>query len=162
MEKQFCARCGTEQLPPDKFCRKCGAPLKGAKIELSSRPKPAKTSRGISTTLALLAVGGILLLLIGGVILNNTGQLAHNATQNIAEPVDSHGAQGVPYPEVPRISLEDAKAKFEGKTALFVDVRTEGEFDAWHIPDAKLFSLADLSVRYQELPRDREVLTYCT
>lgn len=75
---------------------------------------------------------------------------------------DSHDEEGVPYPEVPRIPLAEAKARYDAGTALFVDVRSQGEYETAHIRNAISLPLANLDARYQELPRDAEIITYCT
>lgn len=66
----------------------------------------------------------------------------------------------VSYPEVPRISLAEAKARYDAGTALFVDVRAQEEYDTAHIPNAISLPLADLEARYQELSQDAEIITY--
>jgi 3-mercaptopyruvate sulfurtransferase SseA len=74
-------------------------------------------------------------------------------------PPDSHDAQGLPYPQVPHIPLAEAKARYDAGTALFVDVRSRGEYETTHIPDATWLPLTDLDTRYQELPREAEIIT---
>jgi len=66
----------------------------------------------------------------------------------------------IPYPEVPRISASEAKARYDTGTTLFVDVRAQEEYDTAHIPNAILLPMADLEARYQELPQDAEIITY--
>jgi len=103
-------------------------------------------------------VGGALLLLVGVVFVLNQGRSGSTA----ATLSDSHDEQGIPYPEVPRISLAETRARYDAGTALFMDVRSQGEYDTAHIPDAISLPLANLDARYQELPRDAEIITYCT
>ena len=73
-----------------------------------------------------------------------------------------HGTGEIPYPEMPRISVTEARSRYDAGTALFVDVRTEEEYEMAHISDAILLPLADLEARYRELPRDVEIFTYRT
>jgi peroxiredoxin family protein/rhodanese-related sulfurtransferase/TusA-related sulfurtransferase len=42
-----------------------------------------------------------------------------------------------------------------------LDVRTQAEFDAWHIPGARLLPLGALRASLGELDRDRPVFVYC-
>lgn len=158
MEKQFCVQCGTKLIQEDKFCPRCGAPVRGAAVQSRSRSKEAKARRWILTPRAWVIIGGILFILVGALVIYN----ADRSLYNVSEPSDSHDAQGIPYPEVPRISLAEAKARYDARTALFVDVRSQGEYDTAHIPNAKLLPLADLQTRYRELPTNQEILTYCT
>jgi NADPH-dependent 2,4-dienoyl-CoA reductase/sulfur reductase-like enzyme/rhodanese-related sulfurtransferase len=42
-----------------------------------------------------------------------------------------------------------------------LDVRTQAEYDAWHIPGAVLIPYTELRQRLDEVPRDKPVYTYC-
>jgi NADPH-dependent 2,4-dienoyl-CoA reductase/sulfur reductase-like enzyme/rhodanese-related sulfurtransferase len=42
-----------------------------------------------------------------------------------------------------------------------LDVRTQAEYDAWHIPGAVLLPYTELRQRLDEVPRDKPVYTYC-
>jgi NADPH-dependent 2,4-dienoyl-CoA reductase/sulfur reductase-like enzyme/rhodanese-related sulfurtransferase len=42
-----------------------------------------------------------------------------------------------------------------------LDVRTQVEYDAWHIPQAILIPYTELRQRLDEVPRDKPVYTYC-
>jgi rhodanese-related sulfurtransferase len=44
---------------------------------------------------------------------------------------------------------------------VVLDVRPVEEFDAGHIPGARSIPIADLELRIQELPQDREIIAYC-
>jgi hypothetical protein len=51
-----------------------------------------------------------------------------------------------------------------GHSVAIVDLRGKGEVDeiGAKIPGALWFSLADLETRHQEIPRDREIILYCS
>ncbi|MCL5256326.1 MAG: rhodanese-like domain-containing protein [Chloroflexi bacterium] len=69
--------------------------------------------------------------------------------------------QGSPsLDDAPRIGLSEAEAKFEMKTAVFVDVRTSEEFERSHIPGAISMPLREFGRRAGELPRDRSIIFY--
>jgi NADPH-dependent 2,4-dienoyl-CoA reductase/sulfur reductase-like enzyme/rhodanese-related sulfurtransferase len=51
--------------------------------------------------------------------------------------------------------------ELEKTTAILVDVRSEAEFAAGHIPNAQNFPLETLRVRYHDLPDDREIWLIC-
>ena len=42
-----------------------------------------------------------------------------------------------------------------------LDVRTQAEYDHWHIPEAVLLPYTELRQRVDDVPRDRPVYTYC-
>lgn len=66
------------------------------------------------------------------------------------------------YSNVPRISLEELKQKFDaGAEMVILDVRSKEEFDQGHIPGAISIPWEEIKDRYTELPRDKEIVTYC-
>ena len=64
-----------------------------------------------------------------------------------------------------RITPEELKSRMDGGEPLMVvDLRHPRDFEAQPItiPGALRLSSADLAVRHVEIPRDREVILYCT
>lgn len=68
----------------------------------------------------------------------------------------------LPYPEIARVSLADAKAAFDQNSAIFLDVRAKDSFDARHIRGATSIPLDQLSSRMNELDKNAWIITYCT
>lgn len=100
------------------------------------------------------AIGGGLLLIIAIVLL---------ATQNAPVPstaVPAHEEET--YPEISRVSLEDAKAALDAGTAIFVDVRGAEAYQASHIAGAVNIPLGELDSRLDELEKAQWIITYCT
>jgi rhodanese-related sulfurtransferase len=64
--------------------------------------------------------------------------------------------------QVPRVSLEDAKAAFDVKAAVFLDVRDSSSYASGHIPGAVLIPISDLPTRMGELDRKSWIIPYCT
>ena len=64
---------------------------------------------------------------------------------------------------VPRINLEQVKEKLDaGADIVIVDVRSKEDFDAGHISGAVSIPWQqEMEARYTELPRDKEIITYC-
>ena len=66
---------------------------------------------------------------------------------------------------VPRISVQELKVKMDkGEDVVIVDVRAGREYD-----DSKIkikgsirIPIVQLEARRNELPRDKEIITYCT
>ena len=107
----------------------------------------------------LLLAGGGLLLIVAAVMLgmqNGTSQ----ATPS--EPAVSSGQEEETYPEIERVSLEDAKAAFDAGTAVFVDVRGVDAYNLSHIPGSLSIPLAELKSRLGELDPNQWIITYCT
>lgn len=64
--------------------------------------------------------------------------------------------------DVPRISPEQLKEKLDaGADIVIVDVRRKEDFDEGHIPGAVSIPWEEIEARYTELPRDKEIITYC-
>jgi 3-mercaptopyruvate sulfurtransferase SseA len=68
----------------------------------------------------------------------------------------------IPFPEVPRVRLEDAKAAQNLQTAVFVDVRGKEFFDSGHISGALSIPEEELPEKLSELNKDDWIITYCT
>jgi membrane protein DedA with SNARE-associated domain len=66
---------------------------------------------------------------------------------------------------IARISPEDLKARLDdGEDLMIVDVRDRIDFAAEPsiIPGALHLSIEDLEARHREIPRDRDIVLYCT
>lgn len=75
---------------------------------------------------------------------------------------DVHDEDGIPYPDVQRITVADARARYDAGQATFVDVRDTEAYAAAHIPESLLLPLAELEAGIHSLSRDAEIITYCT
>lgn len=75
-----------------------------------------------------------------------------------------HAAMNLIADKPSRISvvrLEEMQKKIKDKSALIVDVRPEEEFRNIHLPGAISIPLSTLEKRLDEIPRDKEIITYC-
>ena len=79
-------------------------------------------------------------------------EMANPAPQMSAEPS---------LESAKRISLENAVKLVKQRKAVWVDVRTKESFDAGHIKGALSIPLSELPGRLGELPRNKEIITYC-
>jgi 3-mercaptopyruvate sulfurtransferase SseA len=107
----------------------------------------------------LILAGGGLLLIVAAVMLG-----MQNGTRQAtpSEPVVSSGHEEETYPEIERVSLEDAKAALDAGTAVFVDVRGVDAYNLSHIPGSLSIPLAELESRLGELDPNQWIITYCT
>ena len=66
--------------------------------------------------------------------------------------------------EVPRLSLEEAKAALDSGAAILVDVRSPDAFAASHAVGAISVPLGEIERNISGLPLDRDewIITYCT
>jgi 3-mercaptopyruvate sulfurtransferase SseA len=79
-----------------------------------------------------------------------------------AAPVAPTPAANIPYPEVPRIPVEEARDRWESGNVVIVDVRSRAEFEQAHIPSAVHIPVAEIDSRSGELPSGVAIITYCT
>ena len=114
---------------------------------------PSQPEKQQRTALFLILAGGILLILAAlALIFQNTG----------SEPGAGLIDEDLPYPEVARISVDDAKSRIDSGAAIVLDVRSVANFEAAHIAGSISMPAADVQLRMGELPRDQQILTYCT
>ena len=74
----------------------------------------------------------------------------------------AQNAHDLPYPEIARISADEAHIRLMQGEAVLVDVRDRDSYTNMHIPGALWIPLDEVEVRMGELPRDAEIITYCT
>ena len=67
---------------------------------------------------------------------------------------------GLKHPEVSDYTPEQAQRAVEDG-ALLIDVREQHEWNAGHMPGAKLIPMGEIPRRLAELPRDREIIFTC-
>jgi 3-mercaptopyruvate sulfurtransferase SseA len=116
--------------------------------------KLKKTRQKIDPSIWVILIGGLMLLVAVVVLLTQSRQSAPSST----------GTQNpnIPYPEVVRVSVQDAKAAFDAGTAVFVDVRGDDLYNTGHIPGALSIAENEMESRFTELNPNDWIITYCT
>lgn len=126
----------------------------------------------------------LLSLLLFGVLLNFKAQAcpqpldasgqtkakaAAKKQQPKAKPVPREPApqasEDAEYADVERITVDELKAKIARNEALsIIDDRSEGSYDAseTQIKGSIRMTVDEIQARIKEIPRDREIITYCT
>ncbi len=131
-----------------------------------------RTSR--SSTVSILMVLFGVVLMLGALLwfVFATRQLTTRAAVQVTKSASSNytaasaatplASPAIPYPDIKRISLADAKAAFELKSAVFIDVRGEPYFSESHIPGAISMTYDEMPARMGELDKNAWIITYCT
>ena len=101
--------------------------------------------------LVALVGGGLLLIVAAFMLANQNSSVAPEAV--LVEEI---------YPEIQRVSIDDAKAALDSNSAVFVDVRSAEAYQASHISGAVNIPLEELETRLGELDKARWIITYCT
>ncbi|MHB0923394.1 MAG: rhodanese-like domain-containing protein [Bellilinea sp.] len=107
----------------------------------------------------ILMIGGSLIILT--VVIWQTTKVLTPVETSTA-PVNSPSNSYIPYPDVERISLMDAKTAFDNGAALFIDVRDPEYYDVLHISGALNIPYSQLETRMKELAVNQHIITYCT
>lgn len=123
-----------------------------------------KIRQGIFETIIILMVASV-----SGVIFNhfNSKGISLIARTQKAAPIVNTRAirQSDNFSEPAFISLEQAVALFENKTAIFVDARKPEHYEYGHIPGARLISWTGLE-KPPEIPADLHpkqlIVVYCS
>ena len=76
-------------------------------------------------------------------------------------PLVVSGAQRAQSGSFPRISQADAYKLYRDGKAVFVDVRSNGQFSEGHIKGAMSIPGSQIVARFREVPPGRTVITYC-
>jgi hypothetical protein len=101
--------------------------------------------------LMLIAVGVVLII---GIVLWQVLPGSNSQTQT--------PNANIPYPQISRTTLADAKAALEQNKALFVDVRDLDVFNTGHVTGSLSMPLGEIETRYKELDANRWIILYCT
>lgn len=121
----------------------------------------AKTKKSSSSNssgpLLLIAVGVVLILvvLIWELFMSQSNGAALGASQATA-------TSEIPYAEITRTSLQDARAAYDAKTAVFIDVRSADSFAQQHISGALSLPLDQIEAQIPDLDRQAWIIPYCT
>ena len=70
-------------------------------------------------------------------------------------------AQADPVADAPRISVADAKKAVDSGKAILVDVRSANQYQQEHLKGAISLPGYEVEKRISELPKDKQIITYC-
>ncbi|MBI5965240.1 MAG: hypothetical protein HY863_17310 [Chloroflexi bacterium] len=103
-----------------------------------------------------------LLILIGGGLLLIVAAFMLASQTPAAVPTPDAALVEETYPEIQRVSIEEAKAALDLSSAVIVDVRSAEAYQGNHISGAINIPLEELETRLGELDKDKWIITYCT
>lgn len=117
--------------------------------------KPSQSAHALP--LMLVGVGMLLVAVVVIWQVTQQGQVKVAAPQPTAT-----NDPNIPYPEIPRVALADARRALDNQETIFLDVRSAESFAAAHIPGAINIPLGELGSRAGELDPNDWIITYCT
>lgn len=130
--------------------------------------KKTRQVRGSASSLMIPIIVGVIVMAVGAFAIwtLERQQPAKAAVPgDISAPIPTAGPQqtsAIPYPDVPRISVADSMAMFEKGEVMLIDVRGRAEYDTSHAAGAISIPSTEIDSRLSELPRDKEIVLYCT
>jgi hypothetical protein len=126
----------------------------------------AQKKKGPSIAIPIIVGVVVVAIVVGAIALLETGRNRSSA-QAEEDPLQGNTAQAlntssIPYPDVPRISLQETQDKIAQGQAVLVDVRSKASYDKSHAAGALSIPEAEMGARVDQLPRDKEIILYCT
>lgn len=122
--------------------------------------------KGPSLVIPIIVGVVVVAIVVGAIALLETGRSRSSARAG-EDPAPGNTAQALntgslPYPDVPRISLEETQSKMALDQAVLVDVRSKASYDKSHAVGALSIPEEEMGARVDELPRDKDIILYCT
>ncbi|MFC2030295.1 rhodanese-like domain-containing protein [Chloroflexota bacterium] len=130
----------------------------------SSKEAPRRRKSRPSPVIPIV-VGLVVVAIIAGAIVSITNRSAANSAVAGDVPLATSQALATgsqPSPAVARASIQEATDRVERGEALLVDVRSQAAYDKSHAAGAVSFPEEEADARLGELPRDKELILYCT
>lgn len=135
-------------------------------MSTKKRPKEKKRSGNLTSILIPIVVGLVVVaIIVGAVLANEKRPTVAAAGPTLSVPIVTAAplpTTEIPYPDVARISVKDAKNQFDKGKAILVDVRTKEAYDQAHADGAISIPEAEVNSRLNELPNNKLIILYCT
>ncbi|MGD9050000.1 MAG: rhodanese-like domain-containing protein [Anaerolineae bacterium] len=136
------------------------------KKQRRSTHRRTQKKKGPSLVIPIVVGVVVVAIVIGAIALLETGRSRSSARAG-EDPAQGNTAQALntsslPYPDVPRISLEETQNKMALDQAILVDVRSKASYDKSHAEGAISIPEAEMGARVDELPDDKDIILYCT
>ncbi len=180
MSQTFCTQCGSLLPEAGNYCPACGAPREPASPATitTATLKPAKARRSpwlAGGLLGLLVVAGIVLYFVAfrddprsaipdGCVVGQPCESAEVAGASAAGGAVAGATTdaGIPFPEVVRIPVAEAKSRADAGGVTFIDVRDSESYSQAHIPGSLSIPLTEIETSGAQLPTGADIILYCT
>ncbi|HXC72069.1 MAG TPA: rhodanese-like domain-containing protein [Pyrinomonadaceae bacterium] len=97
-----------------------------------------------------------------------TAAMIFAACNAIDTTVKSHSQNANASPEVltsdnaPRVTTAELETLMKEGKAYVIDVRSQDSYDMGHIPGSRLIPANEILNHVNELPRDKQIIAYCS
>jgi hypothetical protein len=128
----------------------------------SRKKTRSRRRQNSSLVIPAIVVVVVLAIVVGAILSMNRGQAATGETSAQGTSAQPLNTSSLPFPDVPRISVQETQNKMEQGLAILVDVRSKTSYDRSHAVGAISLPEAEILNRLDELPRDKDIILYCT
>jgi hypothetical protein len=105
----------------------------------------------------------VVVLVLGAIIsFSNQRSAGVGNAPGVVATAEALATRSIPYPDVSRISLEETLPRLEQGEAVLVDVRSRSSHEKAHAAGAISMPEEEMDARIGELPRDQDLVLYCT
>ena len=130
-----------------------------------SSKKRRKRSKNSTSLVIPIVVGLVVVAIIVGAIIsieNRRSPAAAGLEGGLGSAASPNplATRSIPYPDVPRISLQDTQDKLASGKAVLIDVRGKESYDRAHAAGALSIPETEMQARVEELPRDIDLVLY--
>ena len=87
---------------------------------------------------------------------------ANTAPANAAAKTPQPAEPAIPFPDVPRITLADAKSDFDAGNAIFIDTRPGASYQEERVKGAINLSTTEELAKADTLPKGKKIIAYCS
>lgn len=127
--------------------------------------KRRKRSKNSTSLVIPIVVGLVVVAIIVGAIIsieNRRSPAAAGSEGGLGSAANPNplATQSIPYPDVPRISLQDTQDRLASGKAVLIDVRSKESYDRAHAAGALSIPETEMQARVEELPRDIDLVLY--
>ena len=91
----------------------------------------------------------------------NTAPAANSGT-TAATPAAKRPEPPMPFPDVPRIALEEAKMHHDNGSAVFIDTHTPSVYAEEHIVGAINIPVSEGVPDMNKIPKGKKIIVYCS
>ena len=133
-----------------------------SKKRQSRKKTRSRRRQNSSLVIPAIVVVVVLAIVVGAILSMNRGQAANGGTSAQGTSGQPLSTSSLPFPEVPRVSVQETQNKMEQGLAILVDVRSKASYDRSHAVGAISLPEEEILTHLDELPRDKDIILYCT